>query len=114
MKRPSSDSRWETAEADPTRSELESRFLKLCRRHRLPQPQVNAQVGDFTVDFLWPDRRLVVETDGYRYHRGRVAFEQDRARDVELRLLGYEVLRFTHRQVVGESARVAAALRALL
>lgn len=102
------------AEADRTRSELEHDFLRLCRRHRLPMPEVNAEVGGFVVDFLWRQRSLVVETDGFRYHRGRQAFEDDRARDVELRLLGYEVMRFTHRQVSGEPARVAAALGALL
>jgi very-short-patch-repair endonuclease len=101
-------------EPDRTRSELESRFLSLCRRHRIPQPLVNAQVGPFTVDFLWPERRLIVELDGYRSHGGRSAFESDRSRDVELHLLGYEVLRFTWRQVTHTSQQVTGALRRLL
>ena len=99
---------------DLTRSELERRFLRLCRRHRLPTPEVNARIGPFIVDFLWRDRALIVETDGYRFHRGRSAFEGDRARDVELKLRGYEVVRFTYRQVVDEAAGVARTLRALL
>lgn len=98
---------------DLTRSELESRFLRLCRRHRLPVPEVNARIERFRVEFLWPQRRLVVETDGYRYHRGRVAFEEDRARDLELRLKGYTVVRFTDRQLQEDRA-VAEALRDLL
>jgi very-short-patch-repair endonuclease len=101
-------------EAEPARSELEHRFLRLCRRHRLPKPEVNAEVGRFVVDFLWRERRLIVETDGYRYHRGRQAFEDDRARGIQLQMLGYHVLRFTHRQVVDDAAGVAVALRALL
>jgi very-short-patch-repair endonuclease len=101
-------------DADLTRSELEHRFLWLCRRHRLPTPEVNARVGSFVVDFLWRSRRLVVETDGYRFHRGRLAFEADRARDVELKLLGYTVVRFTHRQVVDEPLWVTRTLRGLL
>lgn len=101
-------------DADPTRSELERRFLRLCRRHRIPTPKVNVRIGPFLVDFLWPDKRLIVETDGYRFHRGRLAFESDRARDVELKLLGYVVVRFTHRQVVNEPSRVARTLRVLL
>jgi very-short-patch-repair endonuclease len=101
-------------DADFTRSELERRFLHLCRRHRLPAPQVNSKVGAFTVDFLWPKQRLIVETDGFRYHRSRLAFEEDRARDVELRLLGYEVVRFTYRQLTQDPRGVAAAIRALL
>ncbi len=98
---------------DPTRSELEHRFLRICR-HRLPTPAVNERVEGFIVDFLWPDHALIVETDGYRYHRGRQAFEDDRARDVELRLVGYEVVRFTYRQVFEEPARVAMTMRSLL
>jgi very-short-patch-repair endonuclease len=101
-------------EPDHTRSELESRFLALCCRHRIPQPLVNAPAGAFTVDFLWPDRRLIAELDGYRSHGGRAAFEADRTRDVELRLRGYEVVRFTWRQVAMHPRPVVAALRRLL
>jgi very-short-patch-repair endonuclease len=101
-------------EPDATRSELEHDFLRLCRLHHLPPPEVNVQVGPYVVDFLWRDRSLVAETDGYRYHRGRLAFEDDRARDLQLRLLGYEVVRFTYRQVRDDPAGVAAALRKIL
>jgi very-short-patch-repair endonuclease len=101
-------------DADHTRSELEARFLALCRRHRLPTPVVNVRLGPFLVDFLWRDERLIVETDGYRFHRGHLAFEADRARDVELKLRGYTVVRLTHRQVVHEASWVARTLSKLL
>jgi very-short-patch-repair endonuclease len=104
----------EDASPDRTRSELERLFLSLCDRFRLPVPNVNVRIGLYTADFLWARRRVVVETDGWRAHRGRLAFEEDHARDLELRLHGYEVLRFTYSQVVDEPARVAAALRARL
>jgi very-short-patch-repair endonuclease len=99
---------------DRTRSELEGKLLALCRRHRLPRPEVNVPVGSFTADFLWVDRRLIVEVDGYRAHGNRSAFEADRARDVELRLLGYDVARFTWRQLTDYPRDVARALRQLL
>jgi very-short-patch-repair endonuclease len=99
---------------DRTRSELEARFLSLCRRRRLPKPEVNVPVGPFIADFLWPKHRLIVELDGYRAHGTRSAFESDRARDVELKLLGYEVLRFTWRQLASEPSQVASVLRGLL
>jgi very-short-patch-repair endonuclease len=104
------------AAADPefTRSELEHVFLRLCRRHRLPLPEVNVAVGPFTVDFLWRDRRLIAETDGYQFHRGRQAFEDDRARDTELRLLGFEVVRFTYRQIIDRPKHAATTIRSLL
>jgi very-short-patch-repair endonuclease len=66
------------------------------------------------VDFAWPDRRLIAELDGWEAHRGREAFEADRTRDVELKLLGYEVIRFTWRQLTGQPAQVSATLRTLL
>lgn len=99
---------------EPTRSELERRFLSLCRRHHLPSPEVNAPIGDYVVDFLWRRARLIAETDGYRYHRGRAAFEHDHARQARLIAGGYEVLRFTWRQVVEQPEEVVAALRARL
>jgi very-short-patch-repair endonuclease len=98
----------------PSRSRLERRFLALCRRHGLPAPEVNVFVGRERVDFLWRQERLVVEADGWGTHRTRAAFEANRARDARLKLLGYEVVRFTDRQVREEPARVAATLRALL
>lgn len=93
-----------------TRSELEQAFLKLCERYGLPRPEINAKVGSLEVDFLWRDQRLIVETDGYRYHRGRAAFENDRERDLQLHALGYEVVRLSYRQVIDEPERIAAAL----
>jgi len=100
--------------SDKTRSELERRFLWLCRRHRLPAPAVNLRVGPLTVDFCWLEEKLIVETDGYRSHRGRTAFEDDRERDLMLRALGYDVQHLSYRQVFDESARVAAILRSAI
>jgi len=99
---------------DHTRSELERRFLLLCRRHRLPEPEVNRRIGQMTVDFCWAGRRLIVETDGFQSHAGRQAFEDDRARELRLRRFGYEVLHLSYRQVVDEPAETAAAIRAAL
>jgi very-short-patch-repair endonuclease len=96
------------------RSELESLFLALCRRHRLPKPAVNAPLDRFVVDFLWPDVRLVIEVDGWMSHGGRSAFEEDRARDARLALLGYEVVRFTWRQLTRDPRGVATTIRAIL
>ena len=97
-----------------TRSELERRFLALCRRHRLRAPEVNARVGSYEVDFLWRDWAVVAETDGFRFHGDRESFEADRARDAALQSLGFRVLRFTYRQVAESPRDVAAALRRVL
>jgi very-short-patch-repair endonuclease len=99
---------------DGTRSDMEALFLALCRRHRLPKPEVNVRIGEYEVDFLWRDRLLAVEVDGWDSHRTRSAFEEDRARDLKLKLLGYEVVRLSWRQLTEMPAEVAAALRELL
>jgi hypothetical protein len=101
-------------EADGSRSGLESRFRRFCRRHGLPDPEPNAKVGPFTVDFLWRAEKVVVETDSYRTHGGPLAFEEDRQRDIYLKVRGYEVVRVTDRQLDADQAGVARDLRAIL
>jgi very-short-patch-repair endonuclease len=99
---------------DRTRSALERRFRRLCREHGLPRPAVNERVAGMEVDFLWRERRVVAETDGWAFHRTRAAFETDRERDQALTRAGYRVVRFTHRQVAARPGEVAATLRAAL
>ena len=70
----------------------------------------NTIVEGREVDFVWRDARLIVEVDGYRYHRSPSRFEDDRERDVILSLAGWTVLRFTYAQVVRRDAWVAAAV----
>ncbi|HEV7398634.1 MAG TPA: DUF559 domain-containing protein [Solirubrobacterales bacterium] len=93
-----------------TRSDLEGGFVRLCRRHGLPPPEVNVRVGPYLVDFLWRGRRLVVETDSYLYHRGEMAFQDDRARELGLMRRGFEVLRLSELQLSEEPAQVAEVL----
>ena len=85
--------------AEDTRSALEVDFLGLCRYFGIRLPQVNVLVAGRLVDFLWPEERVVVETDGYAYHGNRAAFEADHERDVALEEAGYRVLRATWRML---------------
>jgi hypothetical protein len=96
-----------------TDSQLEVGFLKLCQKEGFPRPLTNVEVAGFVVDAYWADCELVVELDGYEYHRTRGAFERDRERDVALRLAGKEVVRFTHRQVNADAGWVATTVRRL-
>jgi hypothetical protein len=99
---------------DRSRSDLETDFLSFCRRHGLPLPEVNVKVGRWEVDFLWPDQKLAVETDFFDYHRGSVAFEDDHRRDLDLRLRGYAVHRYTGAQLRSYPAEIAAELGEVL
>jgi very-short-patch-repair endonuclease len=107
------------AEHDPgstrTRSELEERMLELCRRAGLPEPEVNVLIEGHLVDFVWRAARLVVETDGWRAHGTRAAFERDRRRDAELIAADWRPLRVTHGRLEREpdwvAQRIGVALR---
>ena len=97
-----------------TRSELERRFLRLCDDNGLPPAAVNVVVAGHEVDALWRAARLVVEIDGFEYHGTRAAFERDRARDADLQLAGFRVLRVTSRRLSREPQAVASAIGSLI
>jgi len=100
----------EGTEPRRARSDLEEDFFALVHRHHLPLPETNVKLGRHEVDFLWREARLIAETDSYLYHRGSVSFEDDHARDLDLRSAGYIVLRFTDTQIEEEPPRVVADL----
>ena len=96
-----------------TLSKLEAGFLTLLRRNGLALPETNRVAGGRRVDCRWPERRLTVELDGYRYHRSRHAWEQDRRREREARARGDEFRRYTYGDVLEDPALMLAELRAL-
>ena len=83
-----------------TRSALEERFLALVRRGGLPEPDVNAALAGYEVDFLWRRERRVIEVDGHTFHRTRQATTRDRRKDDDLEAAGYRVTRFTADQIL--------------
>jgi very-short-patch-repair endonuclease len=96
-----------------TRSALERRFLPIARAVGLPKPETAVMVNGFEVDFFWPDLKLVVETDGLRYHRTPAEQARDRRRDQAHMAAGLTQLRFTHEQVRFERAYVKSTLAAV-
>jgi hypothetical protein len=86
--------------------ELERLFLPLAREVGLSLPRTKIWLNDFEVDFFWPDLRLVVETDGLRYHRTPSAQARDLERDQAHTAAGYTRLRFSHWQVKHEAGYV--------
>ena len=100
--------------AAPTRSELERRMLRLIEQAGIERPRCQAPIGRYTADFLWPDVRVIVETDGWDGHRHELAFHRDRRRDAWLLAHGYVVIRFTWPQLRDEPLTVVARLAAVL
>jgi hypothetical protein len=103
-----------SASVADTRSPLEIALLQLCDDYNLPTPLANTLVAGFLVDFHWPGTDLIIETDGFAFHRTRTAFDADRERDQALALAGYRVVRFTYNQVTRRRRDTARRLRALL
>ncbi len=97
-----------------TRSGLERLFLALCEHHGLPRPKANTTVQGKEVDFLFEHARLIVETDSWRYHKTRRAFENDRARDAIAARAGYRTLRVTDDHLTSDPTGVVATIIAIL
>jgi very-short-patch-repair endonuclease len=101
-------------EAPHLQSGLERAFRHLIRAHSLPRPQFNVYIEEELVDMVWPEHRLIVEVDGWKWHRGKRAFGNDRRRDRKLIRAGWTVVRFTDDQVDSDPHGVAAELSELL
>jgi very-short-patch-repair endonuclease len=95
-------------------SKLERAFLSLLKGARLPLPETNRPAGTKRVDCRWPDHRLTVELDSYRFHNSRYAWEQDHRREREARRRGDRFRRFTYGDVTEDPDYVLGELMPLL
>jgi very-short-patch-repair endonuclease len=97
-----------------TRSRAERKLIALLRAAMLPEPVLNAVVGEWEVDALWERHRVVLEFDSYGFHATRAAFERDRRKTADLTRDRYLVLRTTWLELTKQShalvARTAEAL----
>ncbi|HET8955553.1 MAG TPA: DUF559 domain-containing protein [Solirubrobacterales bacterium] len=91
--------------------ELERLFRPLATAAGLPTPLTKHTLGKFEVDFFWPDLGLVVETDGWRYHRTPSAQTRDALRFQIHVANGLTPLRFSHYQVKYQPRHVEDILR---
>lgn len=86
--------------------ELELLFRPIAAAAGLPTPLTKQIVNEFEVDFFWPELGLVVETDGWRYHRTPSAQTRDALRFQRHTAAGLTPLRFSHHQVKYEPRHV--------
>jgi hypothetical protein len=98
-------------EPQRTNSGWERDLLDFCDEFGIPRPELNVIVAGFEVDALWGSVKLVIELDSWAHHRGRTAFENDRAKIATLQLAGYVVLPLTWRRLEREPEVVAAMIR---
>lgn len=96
-------------------SVLESRLLRAMRDAGIPEPVRQYPVRDrgrlvAVVDFAFPDIRLAVEADGYRWHSSRARWEHDRERASNLTALGWGIVHVTWEQLLRRPHAVVASI----
>jgi Transcriptional regulator, AbiEi antitoxin len=89
---------------NPTRSDLEDRFVAFCREYGLPHPTPNTTPYGRELDMLFPDEKVIVELDSWRFHQDRASFESDRERDRIAAEHGYLTVRLTWTRLTAEEA----------
>lgn len=92
-------------------SDLEVLFRPIAAAAGLPPPLTKQIVNGFEVDFHFPALGLVIETDGWRYHRTPAQQTRAALRDQTHTAAGLTPLRFSHWQVKYEAHHVKAVLR---
>jgi very-short-patch-repair endonuclease len=100
-------------------SALETKALRLIRRARLPEPEVQHRVRDgrrlvARLDLAYPGARLAVPLDGWRHHGTRSRWQRDLASRARLAAMGWRVVALTWSDVVHRPTEVVDLLRRAL
>jgi predicted transcriptional regulator of viral defense system len=97
---------------DRARSEL--LFVDALEKEGVTLPVLNMWVDEWEIDAYWESERFAVEVDGWETHGSREAFENDRLRQEEMKLVGIDSVRVSARRIAKEPEQVAKRIRALL
>ena len=84
----------------PVKSFLELRVRRELKQAGFPDPlhEHPIRLSNGRVvrpDFCWPDKKLVIEVESYRWHGGRGSFDRDIDRYADLRRDGWTVIQVT-------------------
>ena len=101
-------------DGNPSRSDFELDFLAFCDEYGLPAPLLNVPVCGREADAYFPVERVVVECDGWLFHRDRATFESDRDRDADRLAADIVTVRVTKRRLRMTPDREARRLRQIL
>jgi hypothetical protein len=98
---------------DPGGSAMELRLVDWLVATGLPRPvqQHRVRLGNRSIrlDLAYPDQLIAIEYDGWDAHRSRRSFAGDRARQNELEIRGWLVLRFTSASMRDDVVRAVSA-----
>jgi very-short-patch-repair endonuclease len=97
-------------------SGLETLLRRTIRQARLPEPVFQHRVYDEVgyigrLDAAWPDRRLGVEADSFKYHGERRRWKRDLARRNRLVGAGWRLIHLTKEDLTRNRSRTVALLQ---
>ena len=98
----------------PTRSEFEAAFIRFCALYGLPTPLINVPFAGREADAYFAAEKVIVELDGWDFHRDRYSFEDDRERDANALADGAVTIRITWERMTHAPGREAERLAAIL
>ncbi|MGH9263748.1 MAG: DUF559 domain-containing protein, partial [Acidimicrobiales bacterium] len=92
----------------------EMRVVRALLAAGLPDPVRQHEIGDgggfvARVDLAYPEHRLAIELDGFRWHAGRGPFRSDRLRRNRLEVAGWRLVEAAPEDI-GEMVGQAAAI----
>jgi very-short-patch-repair endonuclease len=99
------------AASDGARSEAERLLIRLLKEAGITGWRTNYPVGGYKVDVAFPTQQVAIETDGWAFHSDQDAFQQDRQRQNNIALLGWQILRFTWLDLTEYPQRVIAEIK---
>jgi hypothetical protein len=99
---------------NPTNSPFEDEFLAFIAKYDLPTPEINFPFNGRHLDAFFPDHGVIVELDGWDYHKHQDAFENDRERDADHLDHGLSTIRITKQRFDATPDHEAARLLRIL
>ena len=99
------------AAAGGARSHAERLLIGLLHGAGITGWVANHPVRRYRVDVAFPAAMVAIEVDGWAFHHEAPDFQQDRIRQNEIALLGWQVLRFTWLDLTEYPDRVIAVVR---
>jgi very-short-patch-repair endonuclease len=87
-----------------TESPLEVKVERALHRARLDPPERQFAITcpdglRIRLDFAWPEQRVGIEADGFRWHTDFEQWQQDARRHNLLQEMGWRIVRATHRSL---------------
>jgi hypothetical protein len=101
-------------DSNPTDSGFEDDFKPFVTKYGLPQPEYNFWLNGRRLDVFFPEYGVIVELDGWDFHRQREAFEDDRERDAEHLDHDFVTIRITKTRFENQPGYEAARLEEIM